>query len=214
MTTLAIGGGLLDPEHLITTFGLIGLIIIIFAECGLLIGFFLPGDSLLFTAGLLVSTGVVSAPLWLVVVLLIAAAILGNECGYVIGAKSGPAIFKRPDSRFFRQEYVDKAHAFFERYGGRAIVLGRFFPIIRTFITVMAGVARMPHRTYFIYNVIGAVLWAGGVTVLGYFLGKIAFVRDNIEPILIGVVAVSLIPIAIELLRSRLRRRAARAEEE
>ena len=214
MTSLAIGGNLLDPEHLITTFGLIGALIIVFAECGLLIGFFLPGDSLLFTAGLLISTGVLSAPLWLVVVLLVGAAILGNECGYLIGAKSGPAIFKRPDSRFFRKEYVDKAHAFFDRYGGRAIVLGRFIPIIRTFITVMAGVGRMPHRTYFIYNVIGAILWAGGVTIAGYFLGKIAFVRDNIEVILIAIVLVSVVPVAIELVRSRLRGRGARAVEE
>jgi len=210
VTSLAIGGGLLDPEHLITTFGLIGVLIIVFAECGLLIGFFLPGDSLLFTAGLLISTGVLSAPLWLVVVLLVGAAILGNECGYLIGAKSGPAIFKRPDSRFFRKEYVDKAHAFFDRYGGRAIVVGRFIPIIRTFITVMAGVGRMSHRTYFIYNVTGAILWAGGVTIAGYFLGKIAFVGDNIEVILIAIVLVSVVPVAIELVRSRLRGRAGR----
>ncbi len=214
MTSIAIGGNLLDPEHLIATFGLIGLVIIIFAECGLLIGFFLPGDSLLFTAGLLISTGVLSAPLWLVVVLLILAAFLGNECGYLIGVKSGPAIFKRPDSRFFRKEYVDRAHSFFDRYGGRAIVLGRFIPVIRTFITVMAGVGKMPHRTYLIYNVIGAVIWAGGVTILGYFLGKIAFVRDHIEVILLGVVVVSVLPVALELLRSRRRGRAARAAQE
>ena len=214
MTSLAIGGGLLDPENLITTFGLVGLVVIVFAECGLLIGFFLPGDSLLFTAGLLVSTGVLSAPLWLVVVLLVAAAILGNECGYMIGAKSGPAVFRRPDSRFFRKEYVDRAYTFFARYGGQAIVLGRFIPVIRTFITVMAGVARMPHRTYLTYNVIGAVLWAGGVTVLGYFLGKIAFVRDHIELILLAIVVVSVIPVAVELLRSRRRGRRARTAEE
>lgn len=214
MTSLAIGGSLLDPEHLLTTFGLLGALVIVFAECGLLIGFFLPGDSLLFTAGLLVSTKVISAPLWLVVVLLVVAAILGNECGYAIGVKSGPAIFKRPDSRFFRREHVDKANAFFDRYGGRAIVLGRFIPIVRTFITVMAGVGRMSHRTYFIYNVIGAVLWAGGVIVLGFFLGKVAFVRDHVELILLAVVFVSVLPVAIELLRSRLSGRAARAEEE
>lgn len=214
MTTLAIGGSLLDPEHLITTFGLIGAIVIIFAECGLLVGFFLPGDSLLFTAGLLVSTGVVTAPLWLVVVLLVLAAILGNECGYAIGVKSGPAVFRRPDSRLFRTSHVDRAHAFFDRYGGRALVLGRFIPVIRTFITVMAGVGRMPHRAYFTYNVVGALLWAGGITVLGYFLGKVAFVRNHIELILIGIVLVSFVPVALELLRSRRRSRAARATEE
>ncbi|MGB9376370.1 MAG: VTT domain-containing protein [Mycobacteriales bacterium] len=214
MTSLAIGGTLLDPQHLLTTFGLVGAVLIVFAECGLLIGFFLPGDSLLFTAGLLVSSrpDVVSAPLWLVMLLLIIAAILGNECGYLIGRKTGPAIFKRPDSRLFRKEYVDRAHAFFDRYGGRALVLGRFVPVIRTFITVMAGVGRMPHRTYLIYNVIGAVPWAGGVTLLGYYLGKVSFVRSHVEVLLLGIVVLSVIPIGVELLRSRGNR--ARAAEQ
>jgi membrane-associated protein len=212
VTTLAFGGGLFDAAHLLETFGLIGALVIVFAECGLLVGFFLPGDSLLFTAGLLVSQHTLSLPLWLVAGLLILAAVLGNESGYLIGYRSGPAVFRRPEGRFFRQEYVDRAHAFFERYGARALVLGRFVPVVRTFITVMAGVGRMPHRRYLVYNITGAVLWAGGVTVLGYFLGKVAFVRDHIEAILIAVVLVSFIPIAIELLRSRRRAKTATTE--
>ncbi len=131
------------------------------------------------------------------------AAIAGNETGYAIGYRTGPAVFRRPDSRLFRQEHVERAHAFFDRYGARALILGRFVPIVRTFITVMAGVGRMPHRRYLAYNVTGAVLWAAGVTVLGYYLGKVAFVRNHIEAILVGMVLFSVIPIGIELLRSR-----------
>jgi len=196
---------LLNSQHLIETFGLIGVLLIIFAECGLLVGFFLPGDSLLFTAGLLVSRQTLNTPLWLLIVLLAIAAIAGNECGYAIGYRTGPAVFRRREGRFFRQEYVDRARTFFDRHGARALVLGRFVPVVRTFITVMAGVARMPHRAYLAYNVIGAVAWTGGVTLLGYFLGKVAFVRSHVELILIAVVAVSFIPVAVELLRSRRR---------
>lgn len=203
VTILALGGNLLDSTHLLQTFGLPGALLIVFAECGLLVGFFLPGDSLLFTAGLLVSTGKLSTPLWLLILLLIGAAVIGNETGYAIGYKSGPAVFRRREGRFFRKEYVDRARAFFDRYGARALVLGRFVPVIRTFITVMAGVSRMPHRKYLLYNVIGAVSWVGGVTTIGYFLGKITFVKSHIELILIGIVVVSVIPVGVELLRSR-----------
>ncbi len=205
VTILALGGGLLNSTHLLETFGLVGALLIIFAECGLLVGFFLPGDSLLFTAGLLVSKGTLSTPLWLLILLLIAAAVIGNEVGYAIGYRSGPAVFRKREGRFFRKEYVDRARKFFDRYGARSLVLGRFVPVIRTIITVMAGVGRMPHRKYLLYNVIGAVLWVGGVSTLGYFLGQIAFVRSHIELILIGIVALSFIPIGVELVRSRRR---------
>ncbi len=207
--SLALGGSLLNSTHLIETFGLIGVMLIVFAECGLLVGFFLPGDSLLFTAGLLVSKGTFHTPLWLLIVLLLVAAVAGNECGYAIGRRTGPAVFRRTDGRFFRQEYVERARAFFDRYGARALVLGRFVPVVRTFITVMAGVAHMPHRTYLLYNVVGGVAWTTLVTLLGYFLGKIAFVRNHIELILLAVVAVSLVPVAVELVRSRGRARTA-----
>jgi len=212
-STSALGPSWLDPGQLIETFGLIGILVIVFAECGLLIGFFLPGDSLLFTAGLLVARDDIKQPLWLVCVLICVAAIAGNQVGYLIGRKAGPAVFNRPDSRFFKQEYVDKSYAFFDRYGPRAIVLARFVPIVRTFITVTAGVGRMDYRTYTTYSVIGGVLWGAGVTILGFSLGNVAFVADHIELILIGIVLVSVIPIAIELLRQRSKNRDKRYED-
>ena len=197
---------LLDPDYLLATFGLIGLLVIIFAECGLLIGFFLPGDSLLFTAGLLVSTGVFDVPLWVLVVTLPLAAIAGNLVGYWIGRKAGPAVFNRPDSRLFKQEYVEKSHAFFERYGARTIVLARFVPIVRTFATVMAGASRMRFGTYALYSVVGGILWGAGVTVLGYYLGRVAVIRDHVEAIIIGIVLLSVVPIVVEVLRARRQR--------
>jgi membrane-associated protein len=165
--------GFLDPTHLINTFGLIGIMAIVFAETGLLVGFFLPGDSLLFTAGLLVAGGLV-APLWLVLLLVPLAAVLGNLAGYWIGHRAGPAVFSKPDSRLFRAEYVDRSSAFFDRNGARTIVLARFVPIVRTFATVMAGASRMDFRRYAVYSVVGGIAWAGGVTLLGYWLGQIA----------------------------------------
>lgn len=207
MHVTALGPTWLDPDYLVETFGLIGLLVIVFAECGLLLGFFLPGDSLLFTAGLLVADDRIKEPLWLVCVLVSLAAIAGNQVGYLIGRRAGPALFNRPDSRLFKQQYVDRTHAFFDRYGPRAIVLARFVPIVRTFITVVAGVGRMDYRTYTTYSVIGGVLWGAGVTALGYALGGFTVVRDNIEVMLLAIVAVSLLPIGFGLLRHRARSR-------
>lgn len=206
-TTIALGPSWLDPDHLIRTFGLIGIMVIVFAESGLLVGVFLPGDSLLFTAGLLSATTDLLPPLWVIIPAIVVAAIVGDQVGYIIGSRAGPKIFQRPDSRFFRQEFVDKAYSYFERYGGRTIILARFVPIVRTFTPVIAGVSQMPYRTFVAYNVIGGTLWGVSVTVIGYFLGQIDFVADNIEPILIGIVAVSMLPIAFELLRARSRAR-------
>jgi membrane-associated protein len=206
LTPQLLGLDFLDPEHLIQAFGpyaLWGVLLIVFAECGLLIGFFFPGDSLLFTVGLFIARDFIPQPLWLACVALTVAAVAGNLCGYWIGRKAGPAVFSRPDSRLFRQEYVDKTFAFFDRYGNRAIVLARFVPIVRTFITVAAGVGRMDLRRYSLYTGIGGVLWATGVTVLGYFLGQIDFVHDNIEAMLVLIVFVSIVPIVVEVLRAR-----------
>ncbi|GHH70143.1 hypothetical protein GCM10018781_29610 [Kitasatospora indigofera] len=204
MTSLALGPSWLDPATLIPAFGLIGILAIVFAESGLLIGFFLPGDSLLFTTGMLVAGGTyLHQPLWLVCLLVVAAAVAGDQVGYLFGRKVGPGLFNRPDSRLFKQENVEKAAAFFERHGPKAIVLARFVPIVRTFTPVVAGVSRMNYRSFVLFNAIGGVLWGAGVTVLGYFLGQIAFVRDNIEPILIAIVLLSAVPVAIELLRAR-----------
>ena len=151
---------------------------IIFAETGLLIGFFLPGDSMLFTAGLLVATGTIKFNIWVLTALIIVAAIIGNQAGYLIGSKAGPAIFNKPDSKLFKRENVESAHAFFEKHGGKALILARFVPIIRTFVPVIVGVAQMSKRKFFLFNVIGAVLWGGGVTLLGYLLGdKVPWVK-------------------------------------
>jgi membrane-associated protein len=209
----SLGPEWLDPQNL-DRFGTAAFWIamaIIFAECGLLIGFFLPGDSLLFMVGLFVASGVIGIPIGVACLLLTIAAVTGNLTGYWIGYRAGPPLFNRPDSRLFRQEYVDKTHHFFDRYGARAIVLARFVPIVRTFITAMAGVGRMDLRTYALYSTIGGVLWATGVTLMGYFLGTIPFVKDNIELILIGIVAVSIVPITIEALRHRRQAAAAAA---
>ena len=201
----ALGPDWLDPQNL-ERFGTAAFWIamaIIFAECGLLIGFFLPGDSLLFMVGLFIAGGVIDIPIGVACLLLSLAAIAGNLTGYWIGYRVGPPLFNRPDSRLFKKEYVDKTHAFFEKYGARAIVLARFVPIVRTFITAMAGVGRMNLRTYAVFSTIGGVLWATGVTLMGYFLGNIPFVKDHIELILVGIVGLSVIPIGFEVLRGR-----------
>jgi membrane-associated protein len=209
-TYLALGPQWLDPSYIISSLGpwaLLGVALIIFAECGLLIGFFLPGDSLLFITGLAATTGLIGTPLWLVCVVLAVAAFAGNACGYWIGRAAGPAIFDKPDSRLFKRENVDRTQKFFDKYGNRAIVLGRFVPIVRTFITVMAGVGRMEARRFLLFSAIGGVLWAVGVTLLGAVLGQFDVVKNNIEAMLVLVVLLSLVPIGIEALQARRERR-------
>ncbi|MFI6408761.1 DedA family protein [Streptomyces sp. NPDC050548] len=193
----------LDPNTMLDRFGIWGLLLVVFAESGLLIGFFLPGDSLLFTCGLLITAGTLDFPLWAAVALICVAAILGDQAGYVFGKKVGPSLFSRPDSRLFKQENVVKAHEFFEKYGPKSLVLARFVPIVRTFTPIIAGVSGMKYRSFLTFNIIGGVLWGAGVTLLGSWLGNIDFVHKNIEAILILIVFVSVIPIAIEFLRAR-----------
>lgn len=196
----------LDPENIIRSLGpfaLVGVCLIIFAECGLLVGFFLPGDSLLFVAGLFVGTGAISTPIWLTCLLLSLCAFIGNVTGYWIGRKVGPALFNKPDSKLFKKEHVDKTHEFFERYGARAIILARFVPIVRTFITAVAGVGQMDQRKFFAYSAIGAVLWAAGMTVLGFFLGNIPWIKENLEAMAIVIVLISILPIIFEYVRNR-----------
>ncbi|HWM37486.1 MAG TPA: VTT domain-containing protein [Streptomyces sp.] len=213
MTVLALGPSWLDPDYLIQTFGLIGILVIVFAESGLLIGFFLPGDSLLFTAGLLVATDqYLHYPLWLVCTLIVIAAVLGDQAGYLFGRKVGPSLFRRPDSRLFKQENVEKGHEFFEKYGPKSLVLARFVPIVRTFTPIIAGVSRMRYRSFLIFNVVGGVLWGAGVTLLGALLGQIAAVREHIELILIAIVVLSVMPIVIEYLRARKKNKKAQPE--
>jgi membrane-associated protein len=209
-TLAALGPSWLDPQTLLDQLGpwaLWGAAAIVFAECGLLIGFFMPGDSLLFTVGLLAGSGVIKQPLWLACVVLTAAAFLGNLVGYEIGRKAGPAIFRREDSRLFRRAYVERTVQFFDTHGSRAIVMARFVPIVRTFITVTAGVGRMDRRRYLTFSGIGALMWAVGVTILGSLLGQFAFIRKNIELILLLIVVISVIPVIIEGLRGRAKSR-------
>lgn len=214
MMTLALGPSWLDPNYLLDTYSIWGLLLIVFAESGLLIGFFLPGDSLLFTCGLLITTNKLDFPLWGAIALICLAAILGDQAGYMFGKKVGPSLFNRPDSRLFKQENVTKAHEFFEKYGPKSLVLARFVPIVRTFTPIIAGVSGMRYRSFLTFNVIGGVLWGAGVTLLGSWLGKHALVRDHIETILILIVLVSVIPIAIEFLRARSKARNAPPAQE
>lgn len=193
-----------DPEKLLATFGTIGLFAIVFAESGLLFGFFLPGDSLLFTAGLLASQGKLSLPVILVGCFV--AAVAGDQVGYAFGNRVGPSLFRRPDSRFFKQANIEKAQAFFDRHGSKTIVLARFVPVARTFVPIVAGVGSMSYRTFVTFNVVGGLLWAVGITLLGYILGETV---PNIDKYLlpaIGVIVVaSAVPVAFELLRARRR---------
>lgn len=189
--------------ELLGPWAVIGFTIIIFLECGLFIGILFPGDSLLFLTGMLVASGAIDQPLWLVIALLFSAAILGNIVGYHIGNYFGPKLFTNPNSRFLKPEYVEKTHIFFEKYGAKAIILARFVPIVRTLITATAGVAGMERKKFYVYSLIGAILWAVGVTVLGYWLGQIEIVKNNIEVALLLLVAISTVPIVIEAIRHR-----------
>jgi membrane-associated protein len=210
VTTLALGPEWLSPDYLIETFALPGILLIVFAESGLFA--FLPGDSLLFTAGLFVAQGeYISQPLWLVCTLIVLAAVIGDQVGYMIGKFLGPKLFNRPNSKLFKQENLDKAHEFMEKYGPKAIVLARFVPIVRTFAPIVAGAGRMQYRTFLTYNVIGGVAWGTGVTLAGYWLGQIEFIRTNVEPILVLIVVVSVVPIAVEYLRERRKKKQAPA---
>lgn len=185
--------------------GLIVLALIVFAESGLLLGFFLPGDSLLFFAGFLASDAgghQLPALPWVALTAAVAA-IVGDQVGYLIGNKLGPAVFDRPKSRFFNPANVTKAETFFATHGAKTIVLARFVPIVRTFVPTVAGVSSMHYRTFVTYNVVGGVLWGAGVTTLGYFLGEVEVVKNNIEIAAIVIVAISLLPVALELYKHR-----------
>ncbi|HEX7167171.1 MAG TPA: VTT domain-containing protein [Acidimicrobiales bacterium] len=192
---------LLDPESLLTTFGTLGLFAIVFAESGLLFGFFLPGDSLLFTAGLLANQGRLNLPVILVGCFV--AAVSGDQVGYAFGRRVGPALFNRPESRLFKREHVEKAQEYFDKHGSKTIVLARFVPIVRTFAPIVAGVGKMNYRLFVTFNVLGGLLWAVGVTLLGYALGEIDWVEKNFEIAILGVIALSVLPIAYEVLRAR-----------
>ncbi|MBL8193778.1 MAG: VTT domain-containing protein [Blastocatellia bacterium] len=204
-----------DVEYLVTTGGLLVLIIIIFSETGLLAGFFLPGDSLLVTTGIFVALGRLDANIWTVLITLSIAAVLGDATGYAIGRKAGQTLYSRPDSMFFKKAHLMKAKSFYDKYGGKTIVLARFVPIIRTFAPTVAGAAEMPYRKFATYNIFGGISWIFSMTLLGYFLGK-AFpeITKRIETVIIVVVFISILPAVIEYLRERAALKKAQAQGE
>jgi len=179
------------------------LFLIVFCETGLVVTPFLPGDSLLFAAGTFAALGALD--LWMVVLLLILAAIAGDTVNYWIGAYIGPRAF-RGDIRFLRKEYLDRTHAFYEKHGGKTIILARFVPIIRTFAPFVAGIGAMSYPRFITYNVVGAVLWVGLFVLGGYFFGNISVVRENFTLVILAIIAISVLPIVIEALRARRRR--------
>lgn len=202
----------LSPDALLSGSGaLIVLAVIIFAECGLLIGFFLPGDTLLFAAGISIAVGDITTSLWWFLIVTPIAAVLGNLLGYWIGAKAGPKVFDKPASRWFSPDNVDRAHRFMERWGTWAVILGRFVPLVRALITVIAGIGRMNYGRYALYSVIGGVIWTDGIILTGHALGHVQWVRDHkswVDYAVVAVVIIGLIPTTFEYLRLRRKRRA------
>jgi membrane-associated protein len=196
---------LFDIESWLDKGGLVLMAAIVFAESGLLIGFFLPGDSLLFIAGFLSSNagGEVLPPLPIVAAVAFVAAVAGDQVGYLFGQKVGPSLFQRPESRLFKPSNIDKAQAFFDKHGAKTIVLARFVPIVRTFAPIVAGVGTMKYRTFVLYNILGGLLWAVGITTLGYYLGEVKWIESNIEVAIVALVAISILPMVIEYLRHR-----------
>jgi membrane-associated protein len=196
----------MDVRHLVQAGGYVGLTFIIFAETGLLIGFFLPGDSLIVTAGLLSAQPQYGLDIWFLGLLLTIAAIVGNSVGYAIGRYSGPRLFTRDDSMLFKKKHLFRAHAFYEKHGGKTLVIARFMPIVRTFVPVVAGMAQMNYRAYTAYNVLGAVLWIWSMLFIGHVLGRfIPGVENHIEQVIIAVIIVSLLPGLISWRRERAR---------
>ena len=196
---------MIDVEAWLTTGGLVVLAAVVFAETGLLVGFFLPGDSLLFVAGFLSSSagGHILPALPITASVVFVAAALGDQVGYMFGRRVGPALFSQPERRLFNPANALRAQAFFEQRGPRSILLARFVPIVRTFVPVVAGVGKMHYRTFVTYNLIGAALWGAGITTLGYYLGEVDIVKNNLEIAAIVIVALSLIPVGLEIRRSR-----------
>ena len=191
---------LLDPTYLIQVFGYPGLTAIVFLETGALV-FFLPGDSLLFMAGLFAGEGTLN--LGMLFLLLIPAAIIGDALSYFIGSRTGPALFNKPESKLFKPQHMKAAQDFYEKHGGKAIILARFMPIVRTFVPVVAGIAKMPYRRFAMFNVVGGISWVVSMTVAGYFLGQFEIVKKRIELIVIGIIFLSILPGIISWAKAR-----------
>ena len=213
MLPFSFATGLLDPQALITGAGVWGLAIVclaVFAETGLLVGFFLPGDTLLFFTGVLTLSGAITQPLWLVILLVAIAAALGDQVGFEIGRRTGPPIFERRESGFFSRKSVARTQSFFDRFGPVAVTIARFVPVVRTFAPVAAGVGKMRHRVFTAFNVVGAAVWTAGVILLGFGLAHVPgvadFVSKYIDIVLVGIVVVSIVPVIIRSISARRRR--------
>ena len=196
---------LTDVETLVRVGGLTAMTLIVFAETGLMVGFFLPGDSLLVTAGVFAAQGKLN--IWLLMGVLVVAAIVGDTVGYWIGHKAGPALFRRPKSLLFNPKHLRRAHDFYEKYGGQTIILARFMPVVRTFAPVVAGMGGMEYRRFLSFNVFGGFLWVVSMTLIGYFLGHFAWVRKNIELVILIVVFLSILPGIIAFAREKMKKR-------
>jgi membrane-associated protein len=202
-----------DLLEFIKMASIIGVAAIVFAESGLLIGFFLPGDSLLFATGFLISAGFLNINIFLAVLIIFVAAVLGDSVGYTFGRKLGPRLFRKADARIFKQKYIQQAQAFYEKHGGKTIIIARFVPVVRTFAPIVAGASKMNYRTFLTYNVIGGFVWAVGITFAGYLLGGV-FERAGIEidtillPIIALIIIASILPPAIHILKDKKNREA------
>jgi membrane-associated protein len=209
----------ISPAHLLSTLGVLALVIVMFAETGLLVGFFLPGDSLLFVAGYAASAGGPATlgldhplPLGWVMVAAAAGALVGAQVGYYIGRHGGPALFRRPDARFFKHAYVERTEHALERFGpARAVVVARFVPILRTFMNPMAGAVGMPVRLFTLWQVVGGLVWTVGLTLLGHYFGHVGVIRKHIEVFVVVVVVISVLPLLVHLTREWRRTRSGRA---
>ena len=199
---------LLNPQSIIHYGGLALLLFVIFAETGLFFGFFLPGDSLLFVSGLMCGTPIFDVNIVTLNVTLIIAGVAGNFVGYIFGRKTGPLLFRRDDSFFFKKKHVNYAKDFYDRYGGTALILGRFMPIIRTFVPIMAGVVNLDFKKFVVYNIVGCIAWVLSMTLAGYFLGR-AFptLQNNLEYIVITIIIISMIPLLFTYIKERARKK-------
>ncbi len=218
-TTVLALPSILDPMYWLGDGGLFasavlpGILIIVFIETGLLFPL-LPGDSLLFTGGLLAAAPNPPVNIWALVIGVPIAAILGDQCAYFIGRRIGPALFDREDSRIFKKRYVDESHAFFERHGPKTIILARFVPIVRTYAPVLAGVSAMRYRVFLTYNIVGGIVWGAGMTVLGYHLGNVSVVKNNLQLVILLIVFLSILPGLSAVGRNVLRRRGVLPEDD
>jgi len=197
---------ILHPETLLASLGSLALVfacLIVIAETGLLLGFFLPGDSLLFTVGLMIGGGVIQTPIWVACLAIAVSAVFGDQIGYYIGYKTGPRVFKRQDSKLFSSKNAVRAEEFFKKYGSKAVIFAHYVPIMRTFIPVAAGVGKMKYRYYLRNNLIGAFTWGIAIPLIGYFLGNVSFIREHVIVVTLSMIGLSFIPVILELIKSK-----------